>query len=81
LAASAPLLCAGITTYSLLRHWNVGKRQKAGVVCLGGHGHMGVKFASAFGARVVVFTTSPGTTQDALRLGAHVVVVSKTRTR
>ena len=77
LAAAAPLLCAGITTYSPLRHWKVGKRQKVGVVGLGGLGHMGVKFANAFGAQVVVFTTSPGKTQDALRLGAHAVVVSK----
>jgi uncharacterized zinc-type alcohol dehydrogenase-like protein len=77
LAASAPLLCAGITTYSPLRHWKVGKGQKVGIVGLGGLGHMGVKLASAFGARVVVFTTSPGKTQDALRLGAHEVVVSR----
>ncbi|MGA2684735.1 MAG: NAD(P)-dependent alcohol dehydrogenase [Verrucomicrobiota bacterium] len=77
LAAAAPLLCAGITTYSPLRHWKVGKGQKVGVVGLGGLGHMGVKFANAFGAQVVVFTTSPGKTQDALRLGAHAVVVSK----
>ena len=77
LAATAPLLCAGITTYSPLRHWKVGKGQKVGVVGLGGLGHMGVKFANAFGARVVLFTTSPGKTDDALRLGAHEVVVSK----
>ena len=77
LAAAAPLLCAGITTYSPLRHWKVGPGQKVGIVGLGGLGHMGVKFASAFGARVVVFTTSPGKTQDALRLGAHEVVVSR----
>ncbi len=77
LAAAAPLLCAGITTYSPLRHWKVGKGQKVGIVGLGGLGHMGVKLANAFGARVVVFTTSPGKTQDALRLGAHEVVVSK----
>lgn len=76
LAATAPLLCAGITTYSPLRHWKVGKGQKVGVVGLGGLGHMGVKFANAFGARVVVFTTSPGKAQDAVRLGAHDVVVS-----
>ncbi|HVU07181.1 MAG TPA: NAD(P)-dependent alcohol dehydrogenase [Verrucomicrobiae bacterium] len=77
LAAVAPLLCAGITTYSPLRHWKVGKGQKVGVVGLGGLGHMAVKFANAFGAHVVLFTTSPGKTQDALRLGAHEVVVSK----
>ncbi|MGD0539991.1 MAG: NAD(P)-dependent alcohol dehydrogenase [Tepidisphaeraceae bacterium] len=77
LAATAPLLCAGITTYSPLRHWKVGRGQKVGVVGLGGLGHMGVKFANAFGAHVVLFTTSPEKTQDALRLGAHEVVVSK----
>ena len=77
LAASAPLLCAGITTYSPLRKWKVGKGQKVGVVGLGGLGHMGVKFAHAFGAEVVLFTTSPGKTEDARRLGAHEVVVSK----
>ena len=77
LAATAPLLCAGITTYSPLRHWNVKKGQKVGIVGLGGLGHMGVKFAHAFGANVVLFTTSPNKTQDALRLGAHEVVVSK----
>ncbi len=77
LAAAAPLLCAGITTYSPLRHWNVRKGQKVGVVGLGGLGHMGVKFASAFGANVVLFTTSPGKTKDALRLGAKEVVISK----
>ncbi|MGA3284714.1 MAG: NAD(P)-dependent alcohol dehydrogenase [Verrucomicrobiota bacterium] len=79
LAAAAPLLCAGITTYSPLRHWKVSKGQKVGVVGLGGLGHMGVKLANALGARVVVFTTSPGKTQDALRLGAHEVVVSKNK--
>ncbi len=77
LPAAAPLLCAGITTYSPLRHWKVGKGQKVGVVGLGGLGHMAVKFANAFGAHVVLFTTSPGKTQDALKLGAHEVVVSK----
>ena len=77
LAGAAPLLCAGITTYSPLRHWQVGKGQKVGVVGLGGLGHMGVKFASAFGAHVVLFTTSPNKTADAQRLGAHEVVVSK----
>ena len=76
-AGAAPLLCAGITTYSPLRHWNVRKEQKVGIVGLGGLGHMAVKFASAFGARVVVFTTSPGKAEDAVRLGAHDVVVSK----
>ncbi len=77
LAATAPLLCAGITTYSPLRHWGVKKGQKVGVVGLGGLGHMGVKFANAFGAHVVLFTTSANKTQDALRLGAHEVVISK----
>ncbi len=76
-AGVAPLLCAGITTYSPLRHWKVGKGQKVGIVGLGGLGHMGVKFANAFGAHVVLFTTSANKTQDALRLGAHEVVVSK----
>jgi alcohol dehydrogenase (NADP+) len=76
-AASAPLLCAGITTYSPLRKWNVREGQKVGVVGLGGLGHMGVKFASAFGAHVVLFTTSPGKTEDAKRLGAQEVVVSR----
>ncbi len=77
LAATAPLLCAGITTYSPLRHWKVSKGQKVGVVGLGGLGHMGVKFAHAFGAHVILFTTSPGKTEDAKRLGADEVVVSK----
>jgi uncharacterized zinc-type alcohol dehydrogenase-like protein len=77
LAATAPLLCAGITTYSPLRHWKAGPGQKVGIVGLGGLGHMGVKFARAFGAHVVLFTTSPGKATDALRLGAHEVVVSK----
>jgi uncharacterized zinc-type alcohol dehydrogenase-like protein len=77
LAAAAPLLCAGITTYSPLRHWKVNKGDKVGVVGLGGLGHMAVKFANAFGAHVVVFTTSPGKKRDARRLGAHEVVVSK----
>jgi uncharacterized zinc-type alcohol dehydrogenase-like protein len=76
-AGVAPLLCAGITTYSPLRHWNVRKGQKVGVAGLGGLGHMAVKLASAFGARVVVFTTSPGKTEDAIRLGAQDVVVSR----
>ena len=77
LAGTAPLLCAGITTYSPLRHWGVSKGKKVGVVGLGGLGHMGVKFAHAFGAHVVVFTTSPDKTEDALRLGADEVVVSR----
>jgi uncharacterized zinc-type alcohol dehydrogenase-like protein len=77
LAATAPLLCAGITTYSPLRHFNVGKGQKVGVVGLGGLGHMAVKFAHAFGARVVLFTTSEGKREDGIRLGADEVVVSK----
>jgi uncharacterized zinc-type alcohol dehydrogenase-like protein len=77
LAAAAPLLCAGITTYSPMRRWKVGKDKKVGVVGLGGLGHMGVKFARAFGAHVVVFTTSPSKKEDALRLGAHEVVVSR----
>src|SRR5580658_6893968 len=77
LAATAPLLCAGITTYSPLRHWKVGPGQKVGVVGLGGLGHMAVKFARNFGAQVVLFTTSPSKIADGLRLGAHEVVVSK----
>jgi uncharacterized zinc-type alcohol dehydrogenase-like protein len=76
LAGAAPLLCAGITTYSPLRHWGVTKGKKVGVVGLGGLGHMGVKFAHALGAHVVVFTTSPGKRDDALRLGADEVVLS-----
>ena len=77
LAGVAPLLCAGITTYSPLRHWGVTKGKKVGVIGLGGLGHMGVKLAHAMGAHVVVFTTSPGKTEDALRLGADEVVVSR----
>jgi uncharacterized zinc-type alcohol dehydrogenase-like protein len=77
LAATAPLLCAGITTYSPLRHWKVGPGQKVGIVGLGGLGHMGVKIAHALGAHVVLFTTSPGKAADALRLGAQEVVISK----
>jgi uncharacterized zinc-type alcohol dehydrogenase-like protein len=77
LAATAPLLCAGITTYSPLRHHKIDKGMKVGVVGLGGLGHMGVKFANAFGAHVVLFTTSPGKAEDAKRFGAHEVVVSK----
>lgn len=77
LAGTAPLLCAGITTYSPLRHWKVGKGQKVGIVGLGGLGHMGLKFAKVFGAHVVLFTTSPNKAADAKRLGADEVVVSK----
>jgi alcohol dehydrogenase (NADP+) len=77
LAGAAPLLCAGITTYSPMRRWGVTTGKKVGVVGLGGLGHMGVKFAHAFGAHVVVFTTSPGKQEDALRLGADEVVVSR----
>jgi uncharacterized zinc-type alcohol dehydrogenase-like protein len=77
LAGAAPLLCAGITTYSPLRRAGVGASSKVGVVGLGGLGHMAVKFARAMGAEVVVFTTSPKKTEDALRLGAHEVVVSR----
>jgi alcohol dehydrogenase (NADP+) len=77
LAAAAPLLCAGITTYSPLRHNKVSKGQKVGVVGLGGLGHMGVKLAKALGADVVVFTTSSNKVEDALRLGADQVVNSK----
>jgi len=77
LAGAAPLLCAGITTYSPMHHWGVTKGKKVGVVGLGGLGHMGVKFAHALGAQVVVFTTSPNKKDDALRLGADEVVVSR----
>jgi len=73
----APLLCAGITTYSPLRHWKVGKGQKVGIVGLGGLGHMAVKFARSFGAHVVVFTTSISKKDDAIKMGAHEVVSSK----
>ena len=76
LAGAAPLLCAGITTYSPIRRWGDIKGKKVGVVGLGGLGHMGVKFARAFGAHVVVFTTSPSKKEDALRLGAHEVIIS-----
>ncbi|GAA3934896.1 NAD(P)-dependent alcohol dehydrogenase [Luteimonas lutimaris] len=79
LAAVAPLLCAGITTYSPLRHWNVGPGQKVGIVGIGGLGHMGVKIAHAMGAHVVAFTTSDRKHQDALNLGADEVVVSRNR--
>ena len=77
LAAVAPLLCAGITTYSPLRHWKVGPGMKVGIVGLGGLGHMGVKFAHAFGAHTVLFTTSASKVADAKRLGADEVVISK----
>ena len=77
LAATAPLLCAGITTYSPLRHWKVTQGQKVGVVGLGGLGHMAVKLANAMGAHVTVFTTSPSKVEDAKRLGAHEVIISK----
>jgi uncharacterized zinc-type alcohol dehydrogenase-like protein len=77
LAGVAPLVCAGITSYSPIRRWKVGKGQKVGIVGLGGLGHMGVKFARALGAHVVLFTTSPRKKEDALRVGAHEVVVSR----
>jgi uncharacterized zinc-type alcohol dehydrogenase-like protein len=77
LAGAAPLLCAGITTYSPMRHWGVSKGKKVGIVGLGGLGHMGVKFAHALSAYVVAFTTSPNKREDALRLGADEVVVSR----
>ncbi|MBK4733334.1 NAD(P)-dependent alcohol dehydrogenase [Noviherbaspirillum pedocola] len=76
-AACAPLLCAGITTYSPLRHWKAGPGKKVGIVGLGGLGHMGVKLAHAMGAHTVLFTTSPNKREDGLRLGADEVVVSK----
>jgi len=77
LAAVAPLLCAGITTYSPLKHWNVGPGKKVGIVGIGGLGHMGVKIADAMGAHVVAFTTSEGKRQDAMQLGADEVVISR----
>lgn len=77
LAGVAPLVCAGITAYSPIRRWGVTTGQKVGIVGLGGLGHMGVKFARALGAHVVVFTTSPRKIEDAMRLGAHEVVVSR----
>ena len=77
LAAAAPLLCAGITTYSPLRHWGAGPGKKVGIVGLGGLGHMGLKIAHAMGAYTVLFTTSAGKTEDAKRLGADEVVISK----
>src|SRR5246127_4111835 len=76
-AGAAPLLCAGITTYSPIRHWHVGKGKKVGVVGLGGLGHMAVKFAHALGAHVVVFSTSPKKKEDAMRLGADELVISR----
>jgi len=77
LAGAAPLLCAGITTYSPMRHWGVTKGKKVGVVGIGGLGHMAVKIAHALGAHVVAFTTSASKKEDALRLGADEVVVSR----
>jgi len=77
IAGAAPLLCAGITTYSPMRHWHIGKNNKVGVVGLGGLGHMAVKFGRAFGAHVAVFTTSPNKKDDALRLGADEVIISR----
>ncbi len=77
LAATAPLLCAGITTYSPLRHWGVGPNKKVGVIGLGGLGHLALKFAHAFGAHVVQFTTSESKIDDAKKLGADEVVLSK----
>ena len=77
LAAAAPLLCAGITTYSPLRHWNVGPGKKVGIVGIGGLGHMGIKLAHAMGAHTVAFTTSENKRKDAIDLGADEVVVSK----
>jgi uncharacterized zinc-type alcohol dehydrogenase-like protein len=76
-AATAPLLCAGITTYSPLRHWQIGPGHKVGIVGLGGLGHMGVKLAHAMGAHVVLFTTSAGKVEDGKRLGANEVVITK----
>ena len=77
MAATAPLLCAGITTYSPLKHWKVGKNSRVGIVGLGGLGHMGLKFAHSFGAYTVLFTTSESKINDALKLGADEVVLSK----
>jgi uncharacterized zinc-type alcohol dehydrogenase-like protein len=77
LKAVAPLLCAGITTYSPLKHWQVGPGQKVGVIGLGGLGHMGIKFAKALGAQVVMITTSPDKGRDATRLGADAVLISR----
>jgi uncharacterized zinc-type alcohol dehydrogenase-like protein len=77
LKAAAPLLCAGITTFSPLNHWKIKRGDKVGVVGLGGLGHMGIKFAAAMGAETIMITTSPGKAQDAKRLGAHGVLISK----
>jgi alcohol dehydrogenase (NADP+) len=77
LAAVAPLLCAGITTYSPLKHWGAGPGKKVGIVGIGGLGHMGIKIAAAMGAHVVAFTTSPDKIEDARKLGAHDVIVSR----
>jgi uncharacterized zinc-type alcohol dehydrogenase-like protein len=77
LASVAPLLCAGITTWSPLRHWGAGPGKKVGIVGIGGLGHMGLKLAGALGAHVVAFTTSESKREDALKLGAHEVVVSR----
>ena len=79
LAAVAPLLCAGITTYSPLRHWGAGPGKKVGIVGIGGLGHMGIKLSHAMGAHTVAFTTSESKRQDAIRLGADEVVVSKNK--
>jgi uncharacterized zinc-type alcohol dehydrogenase-like protein len=76
-AAAAPLLCAGITTYSPLKHWGAGPGKKVGIVGLGGLGHMGLKFSHAFGAHTVMFTTSPGKVEDAKKLGADEVILTK----
>lgn len=76
-AAAAPLLCAGITTYSPLKHWGAGKGKKVGIVGLGGLGHMGLKFSHAFGAHTVQFTTSPGKVEDAKKLGADEVILTR----
>jgi D-arabinose 1-dehydrogenase-like Zn-dependent alcohol dehydrogenase len=81
LAAVAPLLCAGITTYSPLRHWKVGPGKKVGIVGIGGLGHMGIKLAHAMGAHTVAFTTSDSKREDALDLGADEVIVSAIRRR
>jgi len=77
LAAAAPLLCAGITLYSPLKHWGAGPGKKVGIIGLGGLGHMGVKLAHALGAHTVLFTTSPGKVTDGKRLGADEVIISK----
>ena len=81
LASAAPLLCAGITLYSPLRHWGAGPGKKVGIIGLGGLGHMGVKLSHAMGAQTVLFTTSPGKVEDGKRLGAQAVVVSKDETQ